>query len=119
MTQSPIAVLQHGVRQYGELRERNVDLVFGPIVKGLADDDLQTEVLFEEDLHVVAQARNPCSRRRKITLADLIDQPWCLPALDSSVGMRCVEAFRANGLDVPRRTVTTVSMQLQMGLVTT
>ena len=33
--------------------------------------------------------------------------------------MRCVEAFRASGLDLPRRMVTSVSMQLQMGLVTT
>ena len=119
VTQSPIAMLHHRVPQYGELRERNVDLVFGPVVRRLADDDLETEILFEEDLHVVAQARNACSQRRKITLADLIDHPWCLPALDSLVGMRCVEAFRASGLDVPRRTVTSVSMQLQMGLVTT
>jgi DNA-binding transcriptional LysR family regulator len=119
VTQSPIAMLQHRVPQYVELRERNVDLVFGPIVRRLADDDLETEILFREDLLVVTGSQNACNRRRRHALADLIDQPWCLPPLDSLVGMRCVEAFRASGLDLPRRMVTSVSMQLQMGLVTT
>jgi DNA-binding transcriptional LysR family regulator len=101
------------------LRERNVDLVFGPVVKQFTDDDLEAEILFGEDLLVVAGARNASKRRRRHALADLIDQPWCLPPLDSLVGVRCVEAFRASGLDLPRRMVTSVSMQLQMGLVTT
>jgi DNA-binding transcriptional LysR family regulator len=119
VTQAPIAGLHHRVPQYADLRERNVDLVFGPVVKQLADDDLETEVLFGEELHVVVHARHPCNRRRVIALADVVDQPWCLPALDSLVGMRCIEAFRAAGLDVPSRTVSSVSMQLQMGPVTT
>jgi len=119
VTQSPIAMLQQSAPQYADLRERKVDLVLGPVVRRVADDDLETQLLFGENLHVVAQARNPCNRRRTVTLADLIDQPWCLPALDSLVGMRCVEAFRASGQNVPRRIVTSVSMQLQMGLVTT
>jgi hypothetical protein len=108
-------MLQHRVPQYVELRERNVDLVFGPIVRRLADDDLETEILFREDLLVVTGSQNACNRRRRHALADLIDQPWCLPPLDSLVGMRCVEAFRASGLDLPRRMVTSVSMQLQNG----
>jgi DNA-binding transcriptional LysR family regulator len=119
VSQSPIAMLQQIVPQYADLRERKVDLVFGPVVRRAADDDLETEILFEDDLHVVAHVRHPCQRRRRVTLGDLVDEPWCLPALDSLVGLRCVEAFRLSGLDVPRRTVTSVSMQLQMGLVTT
>jgi DNA-binding transcriptional LysR family regulator len=119
VTQSPIAMLQQSIPQYADLRERKVDLVFGPVVRRVADDDLTTEILFEEKMHVVAHARHPCQRRRRITLADLVDQPWCLPPLDSLLGQRCIEAFRLSGLDVPRRTVTSVSMQLQIGLVTT
>ena len=119
VTQSPIAMLQQSVPQYADLRERKVDLVFGPVVRRVADDDLTTEILFGENMHVVAHARHPCQRRSRIALADLTDQPWCLPPLDSLLGLRCMEAFRSSGLDLPRRTVTSVSMQLQMGLVTT
>src|SRR5262249_23490647 len=97
VTQSPIAMLQQSVPQYADLRERNVDLVFGPVVRHMADDDLETEMLFGEDMHVVAHVHHPC-QRRKVRLADLIDQPWCLPALDSLLGLRCIEAFRLSGL---------------------
>ena len=116
--QSPIASLQHSAPQYADLRERNVDLVFGPVVRRTADDDLAIEILFEDDLVVAAHIRHPCHRGRR-RLADVADQPWCLPALNSLVGLRCVEAFRTSGLDGPRRIVTAGSMQLQMGLVTT
>src|SRR5262249_521623 len=116
VTQSPIAMLQQSVPQYADLRERKVDLVFGPVVKRVADDDLTTEILFRQNIHVVAHARHPCPPPTRITLTD---RPWCLPPLASLLGLRCMEAFRSNGLDLPRRTVTSVSMQLQMGLVTT
>jgi DNA-binding transcriptional LysR family regulator len=96
VSQSPIAMLRQSVPQYADLRE--VDLVFGPLVRRAADDDLETELLFKEDLHVAAHIRHPCQRRRKVTLADLVHEPWCLPALDSLVGQRCIEAFRSSGL---------------------
>jgi DNA-binding transcriptional LysR family regulator len=86
---------------------------------GAANDDLETELLFGEELHVAAHIRHPCQRRRKVTLAVMVHEPWCLPALDSLVGQRRIEAFPLSGLDLPRRTVTSVSMQLQMGLATT
>ena len=119
VTQSPIAMLQQRIPQYADLRERNVDLVFGPVVARVADDGLATEILFDDHLLVAAGARSTCHRRRKLTLGDVIDRSWCLPPLDSLVGMRCAEAFRAEGLEVPRRTVTSTSTQLQTGLVTT
>jgi DNA-binding transcriptional LysR family regulator len=89
------------------------------VVGRVADDGLATEMLFYDHLLVAAGARSGHTRRRKPTLADLVDQSWCLPPLDSLVGMRCAEAFRADGLEVPRRTVTSTSTQLQTGLVTT
>jgi DNA-binding transcriptional LysR family regulator len=119
VTQTPIAMLQHRNLQYADLHERNVDLVFGPVVGRVADDGLAAEVLFDDHLLVAAGARSAHTRRRKPTLAGLIERSWCLPPLDSLVGMRCAEAFRAEGLGVPSRTVTSTSTQLQTGLVTT
>ena len=117
VTQSPIAVLEYRTPQYRDLRERNVDLVLGPIVRPFAEDDLEAELLFEEKPVVVAGIRNRWVRRRKVELADLIDEPWCMPPPDTLVGSRSVEAFRACGLDVPKRKVLASSIQLYCGLL--
>ena len=56
-------------------------------------------------------------RRRKITLADLIDEPWVLPPLDSIPGLEIAEVFRAGGLEPPRPQVVSWSIPLQHHLV--
>jgi DNA-binding transcriptional LysR family regulator len=119
VTQSPIAVLEYRTPQYRDLRDRNVDLVLGPIVRPFAEHDLEAEPLFEENAVVVAGIRSRWIRRRKVELADLIDEPWCFAPPDTLVGSRCVEAFRACGLDVPKRMVLSPSIQLNSGLLAT
>ena len=117
VAQSPVAVLEHRTPQYRDLRERNVDLVLGPIVRPFAEDDLQAEPLFEDKTVVAAGLRSRWARRRRVELAELIDEPWCMPPPDTLVGARCVEAFRASGLDLPRQRVLTSSIQLDSGLL--
>ena len=119
VAQSPIAVLERRTPQYRDLRERNVDLVLGPFVRPFAEDDLEAELLFEEKPTVVAGMHSKWARRRKVELADLLDEPWCMAPPDTLVGLRCVEAFRASGLDVPKRTVLANSIQLYNGLLAT
>ncbi|SRR6266540_272674 len=115
----PIGAQQFESLIYRELRERSVDLVFGPIVQRQADDDLQIETLFGDPLVVATGKQNSSVSRRFPRLVDLIDRPWCLPPPDSIAGARCVAAFRASGLDVPPNTVTTISVHLQIGLLAT
>lgn len=103
---------------YHDLRERNVDLLFGRVVE-LNEDDMNAEVLFEDRLYVVAGADNPWTRRRKVTLKDLVQEPWTLPPPDSYVGGLIVDAFRASGLAIPHITVASYGMQLQSGLLGT
>ena len=60
------------------------------------------------------------SRRRKIELAELIDEPWSLPPPKSLSGSQLQSAFRVNGLDYPpRSTVVASSTQLHASLVAT
>jgi DNA-binding transcriptional LysR family regulator len=101
-----------------DLRERHVDLLFGRVVE-LKGDDLNVEVLFEDRLYVVASANNPWTRRRKVTLKDLVQEPWALPPADSYVGGLVVDAFRASGLAVPHVTVASSGMPLTNGLIGT
>src|SRR5262249_13192317 len=114
---TPIAILHHHTPLYLDLRGREVDLVLGPLVGGANEDDLEVEFLFDEPLHVAASLSNPFARRRAVALSDLINEPWCLPPLDSLVGARCIESFRAFGLGVPQRLVFAQSTQLQIGLL--
>jgi DNA-binding transcriptional LysR family regulator len=119
VTQSPIAVLEHRTPRYRDLRERNVDLVLGEVVGPFTEDDLEVERLFADKSVVVAGVRSRWTHRRKLQLADLVDEQWCISPPDTLVGSRGVEAFRASRLNVPARTVLSSSVQLYNGLLAT
>ena len=97
VTQSPIAVLERRTPQYRDLRERNVDLVLGPMVSP-PSKTISTESPFEEKPVVVAdnaRANRPVVEGR---LADLIDEPWCMAPPDTLVGSCCARPFGLTGL---------------------
>jgi DNA-binding transcriptional LysR family regulator len=88
------------------LAERKVDLVLGRLVGQVVEENMNAEILYNEPLVVAAGIQNPWTRRRRIELADLMEEPWTLPQLDTPVGSLVSEAFRVNGLGMPRTTVT-------------
>jgi DNA-binding transcriptional LysR family regulator len=90
-----------------DLEERKLDLLISCILVPIAEERMHAEVLYEEHHVVAAGVQNPLSRRRKIKLADLIDEPWTLPAPGSGYGSLFVDAFRHAGLDLPRAGVLT------------
>jgi DNA-binding transcriptional LysR family regulator len=106
-------------QQYRDLRERSVDLILGRMVTPIADDDLNAEILFDDPLLVVAGTNSKWVRRRSIKPAELLDETWCLPPYDKLIGSNIAEAFRAQGLNVPRQTVVSASIQLFNALLAT
>jgi DNA-binding transcriptional LysR family regulator len=90
-----------------DLRERQIDLVVSPMPNPLGDD-LEATPLYRNRLRVVAGRNSPWSRRRRIRLSDLINEPWCAPPLDFPGGAEFVQAFRASGLPRPRVVVECV-----------
>jgi DNA-binding transcriptional LysR family regulator len=103
-------------QQYRELRERRIDLVLGRIAQPI-EEDFSTEILFYERSFVVAGPKNRWLRRRKIELAELANEPWTLPTPDTLIGSLVANAFRASGLEFPRRAVATGSIHLHMALI--
>jgi DNA-binding transcriptional LysR family regulator len=103
---------------YRELIERNVDLIVGRI-HGAQEGATQTKMLFHDQLFVTAGIDNPWTRRKRITLRDLIDEPWTLPPLDTPIGALMTKAFHASGLDVPRAAVTCFSIQMHNSMLAT
>jgi len=88
------------------LRSRQYDLVFARLYQPLTNvaDDLNVERLFDDPVVVVAGRDNPFARRRKVDLADLVDEPWILMPSDSWNTKMVADAFRARGLAPPKAT---------------
>jgi len=104
---------------FRELRERSVDLLLGRVFEPFSEDDVNMEVLCEDRFQLVVGARSPWARRRKITMSELIDEPWILYPPDNVIGSFVAGAFRTHGLDAPRNTVTTFSLHVRMHLLAT
>jgi DNA-binding transcriptional LysR family regulator len=106
--------------QYLEvLHERRVDLAVTYLAPPFEHDDLTAEFLYSEAMMVVASPNSKWVRRRKIDLAELVDEPWCLPRKDSLVAPLIARAFRERGLAPPRNFVSTDSVQLRLALMAT
>jgi DNA-binding transcriptional LysR family regulator len=101
------------------LSERNVDLLIAHRFGPLADERLGFEFLFDDSYVVAAGAQSPWIRRRKIELAELVNEPWVLPPPNSVIGSVAIEAFRANGLDHPRTAVITIPPDVRSSLLAT
>ena len=111
--------LQLAKQEFRELRERTVDLLLGRMLKPVVDDEIDAEVLFKDDYFVVAGARSPWARRRKVALADLLDEPWILVPPDNVFAPFMAQAFSAQGLKLPRAAVTSFSAAIRTQLVAT
>src|SRR5215470_11005110 len=77
-----------------ELRGRRIELAIIRTAKDERAEDFEETVLFNDRLRVVAGAGSPWSGRRKISLADLVDQPWRLPPPEHPVSLLVDQAFR-------------------------
>ena len=113
-------VIAQGPALYEQMRDRTLDFAFGiysPEIEQVEDIDF--EVLYEEPMLVVAGADNPWVRRRKIELAELVNERWTWPRAASSFDMLVVQAFRASGLKPPRATVHTHALNVRISLAAT
>jgi len=99
-----------------ELSARNLDLL---ILRkfGSMDERLDFEPLFDDSFVVAVGVQNQWTRRRRIKLSDLLNEPWVLPPPESSLASVAMEAFRNSGLDFPRATVFAVSPEIRIGLL--
>jgi DNA-binding transcriptional LysR family regulator len=104
---------------HDQLNNRTLDLLitrrFGPV----ADPRLNFEFLFDDPFVVATGTGNRWVGRRKVTLADLLNETWLLPPPESAFGSVAVQAFRASGLDYPHVTLITDSAEVRSRLLPT
>jgi DNA-binding transcriptional LysR family regulator len=102
---------------FRDLRDRKVDLMVGRIAVPFREEDLQAEMICEHSLVVVAGARSPWVRRRKLKLAELVNEKWILLPPEMSESEWVASAFRSQGLVPPQPTVSSLSFQMRAALV--
>ena len=105
------------------LLRRELDLVIargGPTValQG-STEELNAERLFDDDIVVAASAHSKWARRRKVDLAELMNEQWILSAPGTWNHSVAADAFSARGLDLPHVSLTTLSIHLRANLVVT
>jgi DNA-binding transcriptional LysR family regulator len=101
------------------LRDRNVDLIIARGEFAVPEEDVQSEVLFTEPFIVVAGVHSRWTRRRKLKLANLLDEKWILYPPEEAPGALVDQAFRNLGLAVPPPRIATMSYHLRDMLLTT
>jgi DNA-binding transcriptional LysR family regulator len=114
-------------QQFHVLRERKCDLVVARIWTPAVEPDMDVEILFDDQVFVVAGRRNKWHARhhnkhhgrRKLALAELIDEHWLLAPIDSDPGSPVFEIFHALGLQVPRARVLSYSLNVRTSLLAT
>lgn len=96
------------------LRARKHDLIVVRTVVPVGDEtDLHIETLFNDQMVVATHPSNRWASRRKIDLAELIDEAWFLSAPDTWAHAQLAEICRSRGLEVPRARIVTVSVHVR------
>lgn len=111
--QADFETLQH------HLRAREIDLMIGRTLQSISEEDVAADVLFNDRLLFVAGLNHRWARRRKIRLAEVMEEQWTLPPNDSVPRSLVEDAFRAAQIKPPRAIVSTFAIQVHISLLAT
>jgi DNA-binding transcriptional LysR family regulator len=104
---------------YDKLRERRIELGFARMTGPTGEQDMNFEMLTREPLVVVAGLQSPWASRRKIKLAELVNEPWTWPPRGTLLDSLVRGAFLASGLTPPSVCVHTHAAGMWLGLAAT
>ena len=108
-----------GLALQRDLDERKFDLLILRRIGPFAEDQVSFEVLYDNPYFVAAGVKSPWARRRRVELADLIDELWILPPAGTRFGSLARDIFGAKGLPCPRGAVIASGLETTINLVGT
>ena len=100
-----------------QLRQGALDMVVGRLPVFRQRDGLRQEPLMADEGRIVARKGHPMTRRRGLTLAQLLDCHWILPRQETTLRRQIDDAFRAEGLRPPLCAVESVSVLANRALL--
>lgn len=109
--------LESNQQIYSGLLARDVDLVVARSPDEELKDQVEFEYLYDDFNFVVAGVGHRLARRRRLNLADLAAEAWVLPPAGAAPGKLFDDAFRARGVEPPRRAVTATQPDVRMRLL--
>src|SRR5262252_4886651 len=101
------------------LRERSLDLIILLTFDPVTSSDIVSELLYEDQMVIVAPADSPWARQSRVELVDLVDENWTLPEPEHPVTSIVASAFRAIGCDAPPVTATAAPGRIRDTLLAT
>ena len=100
-----------------DLRERKLDLLLTRWVPPFIAEDLTAKTLFQSPFAVMAKKTHRVFRRKKLGLADLMDERWALSPSESFLGRIVADIFRRQNLPLPPTVATTISVSMRLSLL--
>lgn len=101
------------------LDARNVELLIARRFDGASDERMDFIKLYDDPYVIVAGAKSPWARRRKLNLEELVNARWTLPPPESLVGSLIVKSFADKGMSFPRATVIAFTHDVRNSLLAT
>jgi DNA-binding transcriptional LysR family regulator len=99
------------------LPQRLVDFAVARPLNQPLPPDIEGEPLFHDQLKVAVGPEHPFARRRKLGLADLMDEYWILSRNEVLPGTPVPTAFAEAGLPMPQRIVVTGSLNMRQNML--
>lgn len=101
------------------LRSGEVDFIVGALREGERNSGLGCERLFADEMRVIVRAGHPLTRRRCLSLCELLDARWIFPR-PGTPGRRLIDlCFAGQGLAPPQPPVETGDLAVLRGLLQT
>jgi DNA-binding transcriptional LysR family regulator len=104
--------------EYQMLRERKVDVLLGSITRPFVEEDLDAQVVYEDRPYITAGATNRLALRRRVEVAELLEQQWVLPG-ESILRSVLDEALETRGFALPKIGVKSYSIHQRITLLET
>jgi DNA-binding transcriptional LysR family regulator len=99
------------------LPQRKVDVVVARPLTLPLPPDIEGEQLFHDQLRVAVGPEHSFARRRKLSLADLLDEHWILSRNEVMPGTPVPLAFAEAGLPMPQRIIITGSLNMRQNML--
>ncbi len=100
-----------------QLLSADIDMIIGALRLDAVGDEVRQEVLFRDDLAVMACAGHPCLSATDLTLADLLQYDWVVPLHNTPAGIALERIFSQQGLPLPAHQLQANSPSITRALV--
>jgi len=100
-----------------QLLGADIDVIAGALRTDAPTDELRLDVLFDDELVVLARAGHPCLARGDLALVDLLQWDWVAPLADTPAERALDRAFAACDAPPPSRRLRAGSPASTLALV--